>query len=210
MGTTSDLLPAGAASAAGATNPGVDAATTLGVAGATAPVVTGVASGAPVDVATYRRDGYLVLRGLLEGEELEALRAESVAICRGERGAIDGAAPAGAGDADDDALRRFPYADADAVALEVEAGGVVLFDGYLLHRSLPNNAPGSLRRAVANHYMSARSLLPWRAPREGEHMAIVDDRDIVLVAGEDPYAWKGTEERHRPYLRPDRDGGCDR
>jgi hypothetical protein len=55
--------------------------------------------------------------------------------------------------------------------------------------------------------MSAESLLPWRPPNEGEHMAKVD---IVLVAGRDPYAWKGTEDRHRAHVRPDREGGCDR
>jgi phytanoyl-CoA hydroxylase len=105
---------------------------------------------------------------------------------------------------------RFPYRDEDAVPIEVAAGSALIFDGYLLHRSLPNVAPGSLRRAIANHYMSAQSLLPWRPPRDGEHMAIVDDRDIVMVAGHDPYAYKGVEERHQAFLRPDREGGCDR
>jgi phytanoyl-CoA hydroxylase len=105
---------------------------------------------------------------------------------------------------------QFPYRDEDSIPLEVTAGSAVIFDGYLLHRSLPNTAPGSLRRAIANHYMSARSLLPWRPPRDGEHMAMVDDRDIVMVAGTDPYAYKGVEELHHAYLRPDREGGCDR
>jgi phytanoyl-CoA hydroxylase len=105
---------------------------------------------------------------------------------------------------------RFPYRDEDSVPVEVEAGTAVIFNGYLLHRSLPNTAPGSLRRAVVNHYMSAQSLLPWRPPRDGEHMAMVDDRDIILVAGTDPYAYKGLEERHRAYVRPDREGGCER
>ena len=39
---------------------------------------------------------------------------------------------------------------------------------------------------------------------------MVDYRDIVMVAGEDPYAYKGTEEIAKPYSRPDKDGGCDR
>jgi phytanoyl-CoA hydroxylase len=108
------------------------------------------------------------------------------------------------------AAYQFPYRDEDSIPLEVSAGSAVIFDGYLLHRSLPNTAPGSLRRAVANHYMSAQSLLPWRPPRDGEHMAMVDDRDIVMIAGSDPYAYKGLEERHQAYLRPDREGGCDR
>jgi phytanoyl-CoA hydroxylase len=105
---------------------------------------------------------------------------------------------------------QFPYGDDDAVPVEVRAGAAVILDGYLLHRSLPNLLSGSLRRAIVNHYMSAPSLLPWRPPREGEHMAMVDDRDIVMVAGNDPYAYKGLEDRHRTYLRPDREGGCER
>lgn len=105
---------------------------------------------------------------------------------------------------------RLPYDDDDAVPVEVPAGDAVVFNGYLLHRSLPNVLKRGLRRALAIHYMSANSLLPWRMPREGEHMAMVDDRDIVLVAGEDPYSFKGIEDYRHAHLRPDRDGGCDR
>ena len=61
---------------------------------------------------------------------------------------------------------HFPYSDDEAVPVELPAGGAIIFNGYLLHRSLPNRAPRSLRRAVANHYMSAQSLLPV-APAPG-------------------------------------------
>jgi phytanoyl-CoA hydroxylase len=105
---------------------------------------------------------------------------------------------------------NFPYADSDAVPVEIPAGTALFFNGYLLHRSLQNSGKHGYRRALANHYMSAESLLPWRPPREGEHMAMVDYRDIVLVAGADPYAYKGVEDLARPHSRPDRDGGCDR
>jgi hypothetical protein len=103
----------------------------------------------------------------------------------------------------------FPYDDADAVPVEVSAGSVVVFNGYLLHRSLPNTS-SRYRRALANHYMSAESLLPWMLPHEGQHMGQADYRDIVLVAGRDPYAYKGLEDIRRPRVRADRDGGCDR
>ena len=86
----------------------------------------------------------------------------------------------------------FPYADEDAVPVEIPAGSALIFNGYLLHRSLENSGRHGYRRALANHYMSAESLLPWRAPKEGEWMAIADYRDVVLVAGQDPYAYKGT------------------
>jgi len=104
----------------------------------------------------------------------------------------------------------FPYSDDDAVPVEIQAGSVLLFNGYLLHRSLPNTARSGLRRALINHYMSAQSLLPWTQPPEGVHVAKWDCRDIVMVAGSDPYAWRGTADITRPHIRPDRDGGCHR
>jgi phytanoyl-CoA hydroxylase len=102
----------------------------------------------------------------------------------------------------------FPYTDADAIPVEVEAGSIVFFNGYLLHRSFPNRAQSGYRRVLVNHYMRAESLLPWRQPREHEHMAITDYRDIVMVAGQDPYAYKGTEDIARPHVRPSGEGGC--
>ncbi|MBM7790776.1 phytanoyl-CoA dioxygenase family protein [Tenggerimyces flavus] len=103
----------------------------------------------------------------------------------------------------------FPYRDEDAVPVEVPAGSAVIFNGYLLHRSLQNSGKHGFRRALANHYMSAESLLPWRKEERG-HVAKWDYRDVVLVAGEDPYAYKGLEDVARPHVRPDGEGGCDR
>jgi phytanoyl-CoA hydroxylase len=96
----------------------------------------------------------------------------------------------------------FPYRDEDAVAVEVPAGSVVLFNGYLLRMSLPNSGRHGLRRALVNHYMSAESLLPWFPPTGDDTMATVDHRDVLLVAGEDPYAAAGTIDVMRPYVRP--------
>ena len=104
----------------------------------------------------------------------------------------------------------FPYTDADAVPVEMAAGSVLVFNGYLLHRSLPNTGRHGYRRALVNHYMSAESLLPWTLPADGQNMAQADYRDIVLVAGRDPYEYKGVEQVRHPRIRPDRDGGCDR
>ena len=102
----------------------------------------------------------------------------------------------------------FPYTDADAVPVEVKAGSIVFFNGYLLHRSFPNRAGRGYRRVLVNHYMSAQSLLPWRPPKQGEGMALADYRDIVMVAGTDPYAYKGTEDIARAKVRPSGEGGC--
>ena len=48
--------------------------------------------------------------------------------------------------------------------------------------------------------MSAESLLPWWRPG-GPHPPTQDLRDIVMVAGHDPYAYKGIEDVNRPYVR---------
>lgn len=103
--------------------------------------------------------------------------------------------------------KDFPYTESDEVPVEVKKGSIVLFNGYTLHRSLPNRARGGFRRALVNHYMSASSFLPWRAePNVG--MAWQDYRDIVMVAGKDPYAWKGTVDLAKPHVRGDGAGGC--
>ena len=274
--------------------------------------------------ADFARDGYLVVPGVLDAPTLAAVTAEATAICRGERGAVKGTAPAAPGESDEDVLRRhlcihfphkisavlegvartpavidlltaiigpdvklvqsmlfvksegrpgqawhqdeyfiptrdrslaaawialdaatvengclwvipgshragvlypdrehddtrfdctaeaygFAYDEADAEPVEVPAGALVMFDGYLLHRSLPNTGRHGMRRAFVSHYMSARSLLPWYPPAEGSWMGKTDTRDVLLVAGEDPYAYKGTVDVHHPHVRPDRDGGC--
>jgi phytanoyl-CoA hydroxylase len=274
-------------------------------------------------VSRYRRDGYLVLSDALRSDEVRALREEAGRICRGERGAVDGAQPM-ADEPDELIVRRylcihfphklselmrgmlahrvvvdtltqligrnikamqsmlfiksegkpgqawhqdelfipsrdrsltaawialddatvengclwvlpgshrpgilypdrdhhdprfdceveaydFPYRDEDAVPVQVTAGSVVIFNGYLLHRSLPNSGRHGLRRALVNHYMRAESLLPWFLPPAGVTMGRADHRDIVVVAGTDPYAYKGTVDLMRPHVRPDGQGGC--
>jgi hypothetical protein len=104
----------------------------------------------------------------------------------------------------------FDYTNDEAVPVEVKAGSIVVFNGYLLHRSLPNYAGGGFRRSLVNHYMSAESLLPWfgNSIPTGEHVGIADNRDIVLVAGQDPYAHKGIVSRNGPHVRPSGEGGC--
>ena len=59
----------------------------------------------------------------------------------------------------------FPYAESDAKPIEVAAGAVVFFNGYLLHKSLRNRRTSGFRRALVNHYMSAELLLPVVAAR---------------------------------------------
>ncbi len=97
-----------------------------------------------------------------------------------------------------DAARDFPYDEASAVPVEVKAGDVVFFNGYLLHRSLKNRSAG-FRRALVNHYMRAESMLPWNW--DARHGGTTDNRDNIMVAGVDPYAWKGLANNQQPMLR---------
>jgi len=89
----------------------------------------------------------------------------------------------------------------DAVPVEIEAGSALFFNGYLLHSSLNNKSKDSYRRSLVNHYMSAESILTWSW--DGSDPIPDDHRDIVMVCGEDPYAYKGTKEIAKPMLRPD-------
>ena len=57
----------------------------------------------------------------------------------------------------------------------------------LLHRYTKTGR--TYRRVLVNHYCNAWSLLPWSI-EEGESPP-APRRNIVPVAGIDPYAWKG-------------------
>lgn len=109
--------------------------------------------------------------------------------------------PHGREDEFDSSPESHGFDEAAAVPLEAEPGTVLFFNGYLLHRSFRNRGTG-YRRVLVNHYCNAWSLLPWFL-REGETIATADSRCVVPVAGEDPYAWKGYEDRaYDVFLRP--------
>lgn len=83
----------------------------------------------------------------------------------------------------------YGFDDSDAVPVEVEAGSVVFFNGYLLHRSLRNRSDRT-RMALVNHYMNAWSPLPWMM-HEGVDVATADYRVVTSVSGIDPYPERG-------------------
>lgn len=99
----------------------------------------------------------------------------------------------------------FPFPREGGVPIELAAGGVVFLNGYLLHRSLPNTTAAGTRRALVIHYMNAASPLPWnhdgQSPTE-------DFRDIEMIAGMDPYAWKGLGDLSRPFVRAEGSSRC--
>ena len=89
----------------------------------------------------------------------------------------------------DFAQESFGFDELLEVPVEVKAGTVVFFNGYLLHRSRKNRSE-TYRRVLVSHYCNAWSLLPWSV-KPGENVASADRRCILPVAGTDPYAWKG-------------------
>jgi ectoine hydroxylase-related dioxygenase (phytanoyl-CoA dioxygenase family) len=268
----------------------------------------------PEHVSFYKKFGYLIAPSLIEASDIDALRRETAAIFRGDRGAIEGLLPVSCKEADSEVLKKyvaihFPhkvspvihqflfherivdiltqivssnlkcmqsmlfvkapgkkgqswhqdeyyiptrdqslvgawiaiddatidngclwiipgrpvyimrrrkytgneYADVDtvdisnfhdrAIPVEMKSGSVVFFNGYTLHSSLANKTTDNFRTALVNHYMSAESMLPW--DQDGKLPPTEDCRDIVMIAGEDPYAWKGISELNKPYLRPE-------
>ncbi len=103
--------------------------------------------------------------------------------------------------ADVDTVDVSGYEKNQIIPVEVKKGAVVFFNGYVLHSSLRNQTTDCFRTALVNHYMSAESMLPW--DQDGKLPPTEDLRDVLLIAGTDPYAYKGTVEANKPYLRPE-------
>lgn len=95
--------------------------------------------------------------------------------------------PHGNPDEFDPTDESFGFDDAGAIPVDVEAGAVVFFNGYLLHRSLKNRS-GRTRMALVNHYMNAWSPLPWMID-QGIDVGTHNVRTVVQTSGDDPYAW---------------------
>jgi phytanoyl-CoA hydroxylase len=98
------------------------------------------------------------------------------------------------------------FDESTEVPVEVKAGSLVFFHGHLLHRSRKNRS-NIFRRVLVSHYMNAWSLLPWHYPKAdgkgpAEPVSRLDVRNVVHVAGVDPYAWKGYDTPPKSvYLR---------
>ncbi len=99
---------------------------------------------------------------------------------------------------------HLPYDEADAVALETEPGDLLVFNGYLLHRSLNNQAASGFRRSLGLHSARAETLLPWMGAEQEAEIGGADCRDFEMVAGADPYPWKERTDVLVPWLRPAR------
>ena len=90
----------------------------------------------------------------------------------------------------DSSDESYGFDDSGEIPVEVPAGSVVFFNGYLLHRSKPNESKG-YRRALVNHYCSGQSRLPWFQTAENESVAKADNRMVRMVVGEDGNAEAG-------------------
>jgi ectoine hydroxylase-related dioxygenase (phytanoyl-CoA dioxygenase family) len=95
----------------------------------------------------------------------------------------------------------FPDSIADAATVALAPGSVVFFNGYLLHGSFANTSPVGFRRALLFVYASAETPMAWHPTDVTQANAFSDWRDIVMVAGSDPYAWKGIADQGRAYVR---------
>ncbi|MDX2226278.1 MAG: phytanoyl-CoA dioxygenase family protein [Verrucomicrobiae bacterium] len=101
--------------------------------------------------------------------------------------------PHGNPDEFDSTPEAFGFDDREAIPVEVKAGTVVFFNGYLLHRSKKNRSD-IYRRVLVSHYMNAQSPFPM--------IQNPDNRKIWMVAGKDHYAWRGYESAEQNvYLR---------
>ena len=84
------------------------------------------------------------------------------------------------------------FDDATQIPIEMKAGSVLFFNGYLLHSS-KKNVSTSHRPALTMHYCTASSLFAWKEQR--------NYRGVISVEGADPYAEEGYTTPHTCAVR---------
>lgn len=90
---------------------------------------------------------------------------------------------------------------AGAIPVPAKSGDLIVFDGYLLHRSGPNRTDGP-RRAIGLHGVRAATRMPWMGAEQRGPIGGADCRDFELVAGEDPYRDEPKAALLLPWMRP--------
>ena len=63
--------------------------------------------GSAAAAASYRENGYLVVEDFIDRETVDRILAEGTAVCRGDRGPLDGLVPTAPGDDDETVLGRY-------------------------------------------------------------------------------------------------------
>ena len=121
-----------------------------------------------------------------------------IAACRGHTAPRAGNQPGEF--AEPDTIDISAYRADQIIPVEVKSGSVVFFNGHTLHSSRRNKTVDSFRMALVNHYMSAESMLPW--DQDGKLPLTEDLRDIVMVAGQDPYAGERSSKSTNPICGP--------
>jgi phytanoyl-CoA hydroxylase len=177
----------------------------------------------------YDRQGYLLVPNLLTDEQLDTVRAEALAICRGDRGAIDGVTTASPDEPDTDVLRRylcihFPHKISPVlreiarlpaavdVLTEVIGPNVKMMQSMLFIKSA--GKPGQAWHQDEAHIPTRdRSLTAiWigldDATVENGCLWVIPGSHRAGVLHKERDAWKGTADLMRPHVRPDGAGGC--
>jgi hypothetical protein len=90
----------------------------------------------------------------------------------------------------------------NSVPVDMPAGSVLFINGYCLQRMMPTMSESTHRRLLRVHFCSAETTVAWNAVANANELfahhleslppsELLDVRDIMMVAGNDPYEYKG-------------------
>ena len=123
----------------------------------------------------YERDGFVAIEGLVGPDEVAALNAEAVAVARGERGAVLGAAPSTGDDASAIAnvlALHFPHKLSPVIRAAMRLPAIVEVLTALL---------GPNVKAMQTMLFVKRAGKPGQAWHQDEHFIPTRDRSLVGV-----------------------------
>ena len=92
----------------------------------------------------------------------------------------------------------YGFDESPRIPVEVKAGGVVFFNGYLLHQSLKNRRRPAIGGCWSTNYLSCKSLLPWTDVWEGGSVARADIRQVFPMAVSPPVLGRALNSQRAP------------
>ncbi len=129
------------------------------------------------DVAFYRQNGYLIVEDLIDRDAIDRILGEGTAVCRGDRGPVEGLVPASPGESDAAVLSRY------VTCTHVHKASPLLTD-FIADERLANvvvHLVGENVKGFASQFFIKHAGMPGNAWHQDENFVPTRDRSLCTA-----------------------------